>query len=280
MEGTIYFSIFVTDYILILMKINSLLISCLIMMGSCAEQPSKTIEKESMEAKSMLQGLWLDDSSETPLLRIEGDSIYYVDNYAAPVAFKIFNDTMKTYGSNPTSYHILKQDENLFWIQSAMGETLELSKAEDVIDSLSFTNEKETPTPISTVIKKDHIVTYNNSRYHGYVYINPTNIKVFSPEITEEGLEIDNVYYDNIIHICVYEGKSKLFGQDIKKQHFEKLIPPEYFQRSILSDMDFKGVNAKGYQYQATVCIPNSVSCYLINISITKDGDMNYELAL
>ena len=39
-------------------------------------------------------------------------------------------------------------------------------------------------------------------------------------------------------------------------------------------------VNKKGYQYQATVCIPNSASCYLIDISISTDGDITYELAL
>jgi hypothetical protein len=64
----------------------------------------------------------------------------------------------------------------------------------------------------------------------------------------------------------------------MKKQDFEALIPREYYQRAILSDMDFAGVDAKGYQYQATLCIPNSASCYLIHISINKDGDMNYEL--
>jgi hypothetical protein len=64
----------------------------------------------------------------------------------------------------------------------------------------------------------------------------------------------------------------------MKKQDFESLIPQDYFQRAILSDMEFIGVNAKGYQYQATLCIPNGASCYLVDISITKDGDIDYEL--
>ena len=158
-----------------------------------------------------------------------------------------------------------------------MGDILQLSKAEHLQDSLwthNLTPEKTT----EEVISKDKIVYYNNQRFRGYVYINPTDIKIHQLEITEEGLEIENVYYDNIIHICVYEGKNKLFGRDMKKQDFKSLIPEEYFQRAILSDMDFVGVNTKGYQYQATLCIPNSASCYLINISITTDGDITYEL--
>ena len=139
--------------------------------------------------------------------------------------------------------------------------------------------ESNEPEPTKEVIEKDQVVHYNNKRYRGYVYINPTDIKVVKPEITEEGLEVENVYYDNIIHICVYEGKNRLFGRDMKKPDFESLIPQEYFQRAILSDMEFIGVNAKGYQYQATLCVPNSASCYQINISISSDGDIYYELA-
>jgi len=264
------------------MKKNIFLISSLILLGACTMQPSQTHEEEAenLTAKSMLQGLWMDDATGTPLLRIEGDSIHYIDPSVAPVAFKIIHDSMKTYGSNPTSYHIRKQGEYIFWIQSAMGETLQLSKAENEIDSIAFVNEQKNMKPSSNVLQKDHIVTYNQVRYHGYVYINPTQIKVINPEITEEGLEIDNIYYDNIIHICIFEGKKRLFGQDIKKQDFEHLIPTDYYSRAILSDMEFIGVNGKGYLYQATVCIPNSASCYLIDISITKDGDVSYELVL
>lgn len=264
-----------------MMRKNSILLSGLLLLAACSTHPTQTKEQEpeNKEAKSMLQGLWMDDVTETPLLRIEGDSIYYLDSSVAPVAFKIIRDSMKTYGSKPASYLIKKQDEYTFWLQSVMGETLQLSKAETPLDSIAFFNE-DVQESNPTVIQKDHVVTYNQVRYHGYAYINPTQIKVVNPEITEEGLEIDNVYYDNIIHICVFEGKKRLFGQDIKKQDFEHIIPAEYFQRAILSDMDFLGVNKKGYQYQATVCVPNSASCYLIDISISTDGDITYELAL
>ena len=77
--------------------------------------------------------------------------------------------------------------------------------------------------PVREVIRKDHVVHFNNTRYRGYVYINPTDIKVIQPEITEEGLEIETIYYDNIIHICVFEGKKSLFARDMKKQDFEPL---------------------------------------------------------
>lgn len=258
-------------------------IACISLLSACSDQPKKQpkeANEEDLRAKELLQGIWLDDMTETPLLRIKGDSIYYIDESVQPTAFRIINDSLKTYGQQTTSYHIKKQGQYVFWIESAMGETLQLSKSEEDIDSfLTLQEEHQVQQPKRQVVQKDDVVFYNNTRYRGYVYINPTDIKVIQPEITEEGLEIENVYYDNIIHICVYEGKKSLFAKDMKKQDFETLIPSEYFKRAILSDMEFMGVDAKGYLYQATLCIPNSASCYLINISITKDGDISYELA-
>ena len=261
------------------MKLFPKVLICILLMSSCSGQSQKKekIEKENLTAKEWLQGTWIDDMTETPLFTVKGDTIYYNDESAAPVTFKIIKDTLKTYGHKITSYHIKKQGESFILIQSIMGDILQLSKTDQSLD-YHWTLQQTSEETIEKVIQKDLVVHYNNRRFRGYVYINPTDIKVHQPEITEEGLEVENVYFDNIIHICVYEGKKKLFGRDMKKQDFKLLIPEEYYQRAILSDMNFIGVNAKGYQYQATLCIPNSASCYLINLSISLNGEITYEL--
>lgn len=261
-------------------RIYTLLFACITLLTACSEESrnKEKEEKEDLVAKELLQGTWIDDMTEAPLFKVKGDTIYYVDENIHPTTFKIIKDTLKTYGQQTARYHIKKQGEYIFWIQSAMGEILHLSKAEESIDSLLDIQENKNSELIQKVIEKDDVVLFNNTRYRGYVYINPTDIKVVQPMITEEGLEGENVYYDNIIHICVYEGINRIFGRDMKKQDFEHLIPQDYFQRAILSDMEFIGVNANGIQYQATLCIPNGASCYLINISIAKDGDITYEL--
>ena len=256
------------------------LFACITLLTACSGTPgNRKEEEEDLVAKELLQGTWIDDMTETPLFRVQGDTIHYIDENIRPTAFKIIKDTLKTYGQQVACYHIKKQGHHIFWFQSAMGEILHLSKAESSIDSLLTIQESQKSESTNKIIQKDDIVLFNNTRYRGYVYINPTDIKIIQPMITEEGLEGENVYYDNIIHICVYEGKKRLFGRDMKKQDFESFIPQDYFQRAILSDMEFMGVNTDGYQYQATLCIPNGASCYLINISITKDGDITYELA-
>ena len=77
---------------------------------------------------------------------------------------------------------------------------------------------------------------YKGTRYRGYVYINPSKMKVIKTVYSDEGIGVDNVYYDNVIHICVYEGKKLLYGKDITKKSFRN-----YFSGgSIKSDHSFR----------------------------------------
>ncbi len=38
-------------------------------------------EKEDLSAKGLLQGIWLDDETESPLMRVEGDTISTMQMY-------------------------------------------------------------------------------------------------------------------------------------------------------------------------------------------------------
>ena len=40
---------------------------------------SSSGQEEDLSAKELLQGIWLDDETESPLMRIEGDTIYYAE---------------------------------------------------------------------------------------------------------------------------------------------------------------------------------------------------------
>ena len=129
--------------------------------------------------------------------------------------------------------------------------------------------------PITEVMKKDSVVMYKGIRYRGYVYINPSKMKVIRTSYSEDGISVDNVYYDNVIHICVYEGRQMLYGKDITKKMFAGIFPTETLNQMILADMNFMGVNNKGYQYQATLCVPESSVYSLANITIGFDNQMS-----
>ena len=183
-------------------------------------------EKEDLSAKELLQGIWLDDETESPLMRVEGDTIYYADAQSTPIAFKIMRDILYTYGND------------------------------------------------TEVTKRDSVVTYNGTRYRAYVYINPSKMRVIKTTYSEDGISMDNVYYDNVMHICVYEGKKSLFASDITKQMFDKVVPADFLAQSILSDTKFVKVNRNGFHYQAVLAIPETSIYSVVNMEVSFKGDL------
>ena len=263
-----------------MIKWSTVLIVLAVSLASCGSNQSKEVsEKEDLTAKQLLQGVWLDDETDMPLMHIEGDSIYYADPQNAPVSFKIVHDTIYVYGNETVAYKIDRQTEYSFWFHSLADEIVKLHKSENVEDSLVFTNREVEVIPTTPeVIKKDSIVMYKGTRYRGYVYINPSKMKVIKTSYSE-GISLDNVYYDNVIHICVYEGRQMLYGQDITKKMFADIFPEEFLSQTILADMNFAGVDSKGYHYQATLRIPESSVYNLIDMTIGFDNKLNIKKA-
>lgn len=260
------------------LKRSTILIVSVGLLASCGNRPDgEDSVKEDLTAKQLLQGIWLDDETEMPLMRIEGDTVYYANPLNAPASFKVVHDTIYIYnGSDPVAYKIDRQSEYSFWFHSLPDEMVKLHKSENSEDSLAFTNsEVEVISTTPEVIKKDSVAIYNNTRYRGYVYINPSKMKVLKRSYSENGISVDNVYYDNVIHICVYEGKKLLYGRDITKGVFSNVFPEDILEQSILADMNFIGVDGEGYHYQATIGIPESSVFYLADINIGFDNQLS-----
>lgn len=247
----------------------------LVSVCSCVEKKNAGAGSEDTKAKEQFQGVWLDDDSEMALFRVKGDTIYYADVQNAPVAFRIENDSLYMYGNETHRYKIDKQAGHLFWFHSLSGDIVKLHKSENPNDTLLFTGHSLQVIPTyNEVTRKDSVVTYDGKRYRAYVYINPSRMKVTSTSFSEDGISVDNVYYDNVMHICVYEGKKCIYASDIVKKDFEQIVPADFLQRSILSDMSFTGVDRSGFHYLSTICTPESSVCYMVQLNIGFDGKL------
>lgn len=257
-----------------MIKWGTILFAIGVLLASCSKNQKKNTE-EDLTAKQMLQGIWVDDETDMPLIRINGDTIYYADSQNASASFKVIEDSIYLQGSTSVAYKIDRQSENCFWFHSLSDEMVKLHRSENEEDLFVFTNKRVEPISASSeIIKKDSIVMYAGNRYHGYVYINPSKIKVAKTSYSGDGLSVENIYYDNIIHICVYQGKQLLYGKDIKKQLFSNLFSANYLQQAILSDMNFMGIDDNGFHYQAMLSIPESYVSNLINLTIDKDKQL------
>ena len=122
-------------------KGSAILIVFVVSLASCSnKQKGEVFVKEDLTAKQLLQGIWVNDETEMPLIRIEGDTVYYANSQSIPVPFKVVHDTIYIYSNEPVAYKIDRQTEYSFWFRSLADEVIKLHKAENEEDSLAFTS--------------------------------------------------------------------------------------------------------------------------------------------
>lgn len=239
--------------------------------GSKSDAPSE----EDKGAKAMLQGIWVDEESGDVSLRIQGDTIFYADSTSMPAYFKIVGDSL-VMGSG-TAYAIVKQTQNLFWFKNQNEDVVKLQKSTDPVDETEFVHDTPRILTYTHQVKTDSVVLYDGNRYHWYIAINPTKYKVVKRSYNDDGMEVENVYYDNIMHISVFQGARRLYSSDFRKQMYARLVPESFLNEAVLGNMEFSHVDAKGLHFNATLCIPDGASCYMVETLVDYMGQMTMQ---
>lgn len=229
------------------------------------------------EAERLLQGIWVDDEVENVAFKVAGDSVFYPDGTSMPSVFRVEEDTL-VMGNPPSRYPIIKQTANIFWFKNQAGDVVKLRKSTDPNSALAFVNERPKVMAVTEVVKKDTVVVYGGERYHCYVAINPTKYKVIRKTYNDDGVEVDNVYYDNIIHISVFHGADRLYSRDFRKPMFAHLVPRRFLDQAVLGNVEYDRVDSDGFHFNTTLCIPDAASCYLLDAVISFDGKMRMEV--
>ena len=208
--------------------------------------------------------------------RIDVDTIFYADTTSMPAYFKIVHDSLVL--ASGTTYGIVKQTPHLFWFSNQNGDIVKLEKSDDPADVTEFVHDTPKILSYTHQVKIDSVVTYNGERYHWYIAINPTKYKVTNRTFNDNSFEVENVYYDNIMHISVYHGATQLYSSDFRKQQYAQKVPKDFLEEAILGNMEFSHIDADGLHFNATLCIPDGVSCYLVESLISYQGKMSMKL--
>ena len=241
-------------------------------MTGCRHGSATESSEESKEAKQLLQGIWIDEETGNISFRVNGDTIYYSDSTSMPSYFRIIGDSM-ILGSG-TAYGIVKQSPHLFWFINQNGDVIKLQKSDDPVDSTAFVHDQPKILTYTHQVKTDSIVIYNGERYHWYIAINPTKYKVVKRTYNDDGLEVENVYYDNIMHVSVFHGAKQIYSSDFRKLQYTRLVPEEFLNDAILGDMQFSHIDSEGLHFNATLCIPDGASCYIVESLVAYTGRM------
>lgn len=262
----------------IVFLIASLIVVLFVLSCNNSNKQEKNIV-EDKAAKAMLEGIWLDADGENVTFKIKGDTVYYPDSMTHPVMFKIISDTMIFYGKNISKYPIIKQSENIFEFRNQTGDVIKLIKSNNPNDSIQFVRYTPILLNQNRVIKRDSIVSFQGENYHCYVQINPTTYKVYRTFYNDEGLEIENIYYDNIIHISIFSGNVKLFSKDFRKGDFSSNVPKNMLSQSVLSDIRLDYLDKNGFHYLTQLAIPDSPTSFVVKLTVSYGGKVTMSVA-
>ena len=249
-----------------------------LLLSACGKKNNSTTFNEDKKAKKTMQGVWADELEGNIIFSVKGDTLYHNDTLSEPAFFYIYQDTLFIKYHNMVKYPIKElTEESLVFIDES-GDEIELVKNNTHANNITPTPEEIGAPNQGKVIKKDTIVTFGNKRYHAYKKVNPTSYKVYIQSKTVDGMSVEQIYYDNIVHIALYDGHKKIFGQNITKDEFKGLVPDNYLEQAILSDITIKGANKDGVTFVAILSIPDSNTNYIINIIISPTGKKTVSL--
>lgn len=253
----------------------TIVLTLLLVLTACRPQTGDEPEEEDLEAKAMLQGIWRENETEEVSFRAEGDTIYFADAASMPVSFRVVGDSISL---GDTRYAIVKLTDYQFWFKNQAGDERHLTKSVEADDSIVFEHAEPEILTLTEVLKRDSVVFFGGERYHWYVAVNPTTYKVNKMTYNTEGMGVENVYYDNIIHVSLYKGADCLFSRDFKKQTYEQNVPEHFLSQAILGNMEYDHIDAAGLHFHARLCIPDGASCYLVETLISFKGELKTTL--
>ncbi len=246
---------------------------------SIPDEPNTPQIEPDREAMQRFAGIWVDAETDAVIVMVRGDSIFYPDTTSLPARFVIFDDTLLIFGANNMRYPISHQGDYTFDYVSLNGEEMHMRRSDNPDDSLLFMPRHYAPIMLQQLVKRDTLVyTPHGERYHLYIDINPTSRKVFKSSYTDEGMAVQQVYYDNIIHVSVYEGRRKVYSRDIDKHMFDDLVPASFLDGALLSNMEFGRTDNQQTTFHATLCEPDGARCYVVDLHVGFDGQMTPEL--
>lgn len=248
-------------------------IMSLVACGNRGVKKHETID-EDLTAKKNLQGIWLNDDDNDVAFRVKGDTVYFPDSTSAPAYFRVERDSFVIVGGNTVKYRIVRQSPNVFVFVNQNGEQIKLLKTDDQSYLDLFSPKTVLHVNQNKVVKHDTVIYNGDEKYHCYVQINPTTYKVGVASYNDDGVEVDNVYYDNIVNINIFQGANKLFGKDFHKEDFKQKVPAEFLKQAILSDIVFQKVDADGIHYLAVLAMPDSSLSYQVEFVISHSGKM------
>lgn len=259
-------------------KLFVCILTLLVLLTACHNRGADYQQQhEDKQAKEMLQGLWTNGENSDPAMLVKGDSIFYPDSASMPVRFWIYQDTIYLQGQNIHGYKIEKQAAHLLKFANQNGDEVKLIKSNDKTLYSAFNYHVYA---MNTFLEQsqDTVIRTDLGYFQSKVHVQTTSDKVVKSTYNDNGVEVDNIYLDNVASLRLYNHGTPVFAHDFRKQEFQSLIPKTFLSGSILRKMYFTHADAKALYYYVVIGIPDADTTYVIELRVTPDGRMSKKL--
>jgi hypothetical protein len=247
-----------------------------IVVAGCSQKTEYKPE-EDLRAKEMFQGVWVSESNE-PVLLAKGDSILYPDSSSQPVRFWINKDSIFLKGAHVTRYMITKQMPHVFLFTNQTGDEVKLLKSDD--NSLKKIFFQNRPYAINTfrIEDKDTTIFTTAGYFDCNIHMETTSDRVLKSDYNDWGIEVDNMYLDNLARLTVVTGGQKFYQHEFRKQEFSQFIPKELLARAILQDFQFDHCDDNAMYFSISIGIPDASTGYVIQVRLSNKGTVTKKL--
>jgi hypothetical protein len=89
---------------------------------------------------------------------------------------------------------------------------------------------------------------------------------------------VEKEFFDNIIHVSLFKLNQRLFTRDFNKQAYAENVPADFLSQSVLGNIRYSHVDARGFHFYATICIPDGEQCYMVETLVGFDGQLSLKL--
>ena len=239
---------------------------------------NNTLANQDKEAKEMMQGYWRNDDAGNFAMLVKGDSIIFPDTSSMPLLFWIYQDSLYTQGSHLQSYKIKKQAAHLFKFVNQLGEEVKLVKTDNTLARKIFAQEHPYAMNIFRTSDIDTTFNYGNQHYTCKIHVETTSDRVIKSTLTDDGIEVDNMYLDNVAKVNVSIGGKHIYSHDFHKSEFNRFVPTEFMQHSILRDVQYNKADTGAVYLDAIIGFPDASTSYVVELEISKNGKLTTRL--
>lgn len=258
-------------------KIIILALSLLSIVGCKNRNGQSSYEKEDKQAKSLLQGLWVDNDADLPVMLVRGDSIFYPDSASMPTKFWVYKDSLYLQGQHLNAYKIRKQAPHYFVFVNANGEDVEIAKSNNKLLQSAFKYHVYAMN-LFEAASADTLVRTEDGYFTSRVDIKTLTDRVYKTDYNDYGMEVDNAYLDNVATLNILNHDKLVYSHEFRKGEFASLVPESMLQKCILRSFEFVRVEKRALIYNVTIGVPDADTSSVIELRLVPNGKITKRL--